>query len=301
MHIEKRNLPLNALRAFDAVGRHLHMRKAADELCVSHSAISQQIRKLEAVLGADLLERTNKGLQLTPAGWHLHNQISEAFDQLTAATLNATPDGLRATLRVGCPHGLFSNWLIPRIHSYLDNFPEFEIKIDAIPILPTEMNSEFDIIISYGKPQVSNERAARLSPSPLAPIATLAFIQGMKPPLEPIEIASKTLLHTDDGAEWRTWFSHVDAANLTSKKNLYFTGYGLVLDAVRKNIGVGLMESRLLRNDIEVGSLVVLSEKTIHLPEYYYIVRPKERHRKKIGRQFELWLQEQWEESEPVI
>ena len=297
MQLEKRNLPLNALRAFEAVGRHLHMRKAAEEMCISHSAISQQIRKLEAALEAPLLERTNKGLQLTPAGGHLHKEVTEALEKLTTATLNTLPDSESVVLRIGCAYGLCSNWLAPKLESFLESYPTFRVKVDTIPVLPKSVPSEFDLIISYGKPPVSNDRVTRLAPSPLVPVSHSGLFEGLRPPVGPELVASHTLLHVDDGEEWKNWFAQAGHEGLTSQRNLLLAGYGLVIDAVRRGAGVGLLEKRWIENELETDQLTVLSDKAIHQPENYFIVRPEESLRTQAGRQFDQWLQEQWEQS----
>ena len=102
----KQKLPLNALRTFEAVGRHQHMRRAAEELCVTHSAVSQQVRNLESLLDVTLLERKNTGLSLTPLGGRLLQDISSTLDDLVRAIGGVTVDNEAVDLRIACSSGL---------------------------------------------------------------------------------------------------------------------------------------------------------------------------------------------------
>jgi LysR family glycine cleavage system transcriptional activator len=132
----KQQLPLNALRAFEAVGRHLHMRHAAEELCVTHSAVSQQVRKLEDLLGVALLQRRNTGLALTPAGGGLLRDVSAGLDGLVRATERVSLDAAVAELRVACSAGLASNWLLPKLDGFLAGYPEVRIQAGPDPRVP---------------------------------------------------------------------------------------------------------------------------------------------------------------------
>ncbi len=113
MRIAKRNLPLNALRAFESVGRHLHMRSASEEMCVSHSAISQQIRKLESILEVQLFERTSKGLELTPVGDHLLQEVRNSLDRLLKATYSIDSHSDKGLITIASVPGFAANWLVP--------------------------------------------------------------------------------------------------------------------------------------------------------------------------------------------
>ena len=103
--LERRTLPLSALRAFESAGRQLHMGRAGEELGVTHGAISHQVRALEQQLGVKLFIRANNRLKLTGAGKRLLNAVREGFDRIVDGTLQLDPDSLTGVLVIGCSRG----------------------------------------------------------------------------------------------------------------------------------------------------------------------------------------------------
>ena len=299
MRIEKHRLPLNALRAFEAAGRHLHMRHAAEEMCVSHSAISQQVRKLESLLDVKLLERTNKGLQLTPPGSRLLHDLTAALDGLVRATAIVAPEDGAAGLRVACAAGIAGNWLLPHLDSFLRDYEAFSVQLDPISIYPKEIPTDVDLAITYGKPPVSDDRITQLPQSPLLPVCSPELVSEQDRGRSVLDQISRyTLLHADDGSEWQSWFQVAGAEGLFSEKNLYLsTGYHMILDSIRRRLGIGLIAKRFIENDIESGRLIVLDNTFIFEPEHYYVIRPTEPHRSQAGRSFEKWVYRQWHMS----
>lgn len=133
----RRNLPpLNALRAFEAFGRHGRMTLAADELCVTHGAVSRQIRQLEEHLGVALTEGPRSRLRMTEAGLKLAQALSLAFDQIEAATPRPAEAGPKP-LVVSCLPTFAMKWLIPRL-------PRFQAAHPDIPVRVAESNGPFD-------------------------------------------------------------------------------------------------------------------------------------------------------------
>lgn len=296
MRIDKRHLPLNALRAFEAAGRHLHMRHAAEEMCVSHSAVSQQVRKLESLLEVQLFERTNKGLQLTPPGSRLLDDLSHSLDNLVRATSNVTPDSEAAELRIASAAGVACNWLLPNISDFLCEYEAFEVRIDSIPIYPTEIPSNVDLAITYGKPPISEDRVSQLPGSGLLPVCSPNLIGKSDRSRSILDQLSRyPLIHADGGNEWAQWLRMAGADGLRNNRNLYLsTGYHIILDCVRRGLGIGLIAKRFIKNDIDAGQLIVLSNESKFEPEHYYVVRPAETVRSQAGRTFERWLFERW-------
>jgi len=295
----KQKLPLNALRAFEAVGRHLHLKRAAAELCVTQSAVSQQIRKLEILLGVTLLQRTNTGLALTPPGARLLKDVSGALDNLVRATERVTLDNEVAELRIACPAGLASNWLVPKLGEFLGKYRGHEFRLEPIPIYPRIIPSEVDLAITYGKPPVSEDRVTRLEKSQLLPVASTELVGAdCKNAFDPSVFLKHTLIHADDGTEWRSWFRLVEAERTASASNLYLgAGYHMIVDAVRRGLGIGLLALRFIEHDVASGRVVILHGGAQLEPEHYYVVRPEDIYRSPAGRAFESWFYEKWNET----
>src|SRR5207244_12412735 len=111
--------PLTALPAFDAAARHLSFTKAADELHVTHGAVSRAIRNLEEVLGTQLFERRTRSVRLTAEGAAYASEIGIALDRISAATIVASPSRSANVLTVSTSDGFAGRWLVPRMHRFL--------------------------------------------------------------------------------------------------------------------------------------------------------------------------------------
>ncbi len=127
--MKRRSLPsLNALRAFEAFSRHGRMSSAADELCVTHGAVSRQVRQLEQSLGVSLVEGPKTRLKLTPEGLRLAASLGTAFDDMAEAV-----DGLKTEagriLSVSCLGTFAMRWLIPRLPDFLERHPQVQVSI----------------------------------------------------------------------------------------------------------------------------------------------------------------------------
>jgi LysR family glycine cleavage system transcriptional activator len=294
--MDRRRLPLNALRAFEAVGRNLNMRRAAEEMCVSHSAVSQQIRKLEQMLDVDLFQRTNKGLQLTPPGSRLLGEVTSAIDNIVKATTMVSQDNAAPELRIACAPGIAADWLVPNIELFLHDYPEYHVRLDPIADLPKEVPSNLDLVMTWGRPAVSEDRVVQLPKSSLLAVCSPQLFQKLGGnPVTPRLIARQTLMHADSGMEWQQWFREAGMPELTSKRNLYLlAGYHLILDAIRRGFGIGLIARRFIENDISQGRLIVPVDKSIAEPEHYYLIRPEDDYRSQAGRMLEQWILAQW-------
>jgi LysR family glycine cleavage system transcriptional activator len=103
------------------------------------------------------------------------------------------------------------------------------------------------------------------------------------------------LIHADSGAEWQQWFREAGAPGLSSKRNLHLlAGYHLILGAIQRGSGIGLMAKRFIESDIAKGRLIVPIDRSIAEPEHYYLVRPEGDYRSRAGRVLERWILDQW-------
>ena len=143
--------PLNALRAFEAAGRHLSFTKAARELNVTQAAVSHQIKGLEAYLGLALFIRQNRGLALTPAGQSYLPAITRAFERLVAATAQLDSDVSTGILTVSVLPSFGARWLVPRLARFRQIHPDIDVRLIATDIhVNFEMESA-DIAIRWGR------------------------------------------------------------------------------------------------------------------------------------------------------
>lgn len=290
MRLTKRNLPLNALRAFEAVGRHLSMRRAAEELSVSHSAISQQIAKLESLLEMSLLERTNKGLRLTTAGSHFLQEVGLAMDRLAEATAGLHADSNKGQLTIASAPGFAANWLVPFLGDFLRHFSSFDVQI--LPLKPgARIPDEAELAIAYGKPAVPAAQVSRFLGQNLFPVANPKIFHKSQIIRHPADLYDYNLLHEDEGATWAQWFKAAGVRSGRETRGLHlYGGSHLALIAARQGLGIALADSMEVDSDLREGHLVRLFDQTIPGHSSYYLYTALESSRTAAGRMFENWL-----------
>jgi DNA-binding transcriptional LysR family regulator len=165
-------------------------------------------------------------------------------------------------------------------------------------VYPQEIPSDIDLCISYGKPPVSEERVKRLEKAPLVPVGSAKLFGGnLQSKMAAEKLTNYTLIHADDGTEWRDWFRLTNVKNVKAERNLYLgTGYHNVLDCIRRGLGIGLMAKRFIEKDLASERLTVIHTETTFQPEYYYVTHPEEEYRSAAGRDFESWLYALWQQ-----
>jgi DNA-binding transcriptional LysR family regulator len=248
--------PLNALRAFEAFGRRSRMTLAADELCVTHGAISRQIRQLEDHLGVALTEGPRNRLTLTETGLTLAQALTVALDQIEAA-LPRPAGGGDGTLVVSCLPTFAMKWLIPRLPGFVAAHPEIQARI-------VESNGPFD----FRADGVDLAIRMRLPDAPPSPDAEVTpFLKHHVGPVVSPALAAKAgdlealarlpRLHTRTFIEsWAEWEA---AAGLTlppAPVNREFDHYFYMLEAAAAGLGVAMGPWAFVEGDLAAGRLV---------------------------------------------
>lgn len=254
----RRQLPsLNALRAFEAFGRHGRMTLAADELCVTHGAVSRQIRQLEEHLGVTLTEGPRSRLRLTEAGLKLAQALSPAFDQIEAAVPRAVEAGPRP-LVVSCLPTFAMKWLIPRL-------PRFQAAHPDVPVRVAESNGPFDFKAD------GIDLAIRMrSPDTVVTYDAVAtpFMDHYHGPVMAPELATSPMtleqvfamprLLTRTFAEsWSDWARNFELAHLPpAVSEQEFDHYFYMIEAAAAGLGVAIGPWAFVQRDLASGRLV---------------------------------------------
>jgi LysR family glycine cleavage system transcriptional activator len=248
----RRSLPsLNALRAFEAFGRHGRMTLAADELCVTHGAISRQIRELERDLGAPLTEGPRNRLTLTEAGLKLAQALTRALDEIDAA-IPRDPTG-EPPLTVSCLGTLAMKWLIPRLQGFHDAHPDIPVRIE-------EANGAFD----FRRPDNEIDLAIRMRPigdTASADADVTVFMPHYHGPVVSPELADAALdglprLHTVTyRPAWQEWLEMSGSAYGPAAVNREFDHYFYMLEAAAAGLGVAIGPWAFVQGDLANGRL----------------------------------------------
>ena len=192
--------PLLALRAFEAVARHLSFIKAAHELSVTQSALSHQVQKLEQHLGKPLFIRRTRAIDLTGDGQRYYAEIRPALDTIAAATRTQRTAPSTTVLRIGLLASFATLWLAPRLADFLQRYPHIQVELLPAIQLADVAAAEVDLAIRYGKGDWPDVHATRLMPEIISPVCSPAFKAMHDSPL---------LMATSHRPfEWTDWSEH---------------------------------------------------------------------------------------------
>lgn len=281
--------PLSMVRAFEAVGRLSSMRKAADELAVCHTVVSRHVRNLEAWLGARLVERSPRGIQLTEEGRLFLRSASNALDLIAAATSELRPATARGLFRVWCVPGLAARWLAPRLAGLQAALPGVEIVLRATKERPNFAHFEADGEIAYGLSSDTTARAELMERTRLFPVASPSWLAA-HPPIETLDdLAHVTLIHEESRDQWRQWFElagHPPVMDLAGPRLWYASS---ALDAAVAGQGVALATRLQAADDLLSGRLVELLETDVGMGHYWFVA-PEARWNDPVVSRFRAWL-----------
>ncbi len=255
------SLHFNSLRAFEAGARHLSFSRAADELCVTHSAVSHQIRLLEETLGCELFVRTNRGVALTAAGHTLLPVLAESFDRI-AHTLDGLVTATGSDqLRVTTTPTLAAKWLIPRLGDWRHAHPDIAIHLHpALAYLDLAAEGA-DIAIRCGVPPWPGMVDEFFLPIHMTPLCSRSFLNTLGDVPKPGDLLQATLIHADItghelGEEWATWLNAAGVVSPDALPGLSFHDPSLALQAAMDGLGIAMGYVELAAADIEAGRLV---------------------------------------------
>jgi LysR family glycine cleavage system transcriptional activator len=287
--LDRRTLPLSALRAFESAAECLHLGRAGEKLGVSHGAISHQVRALEEQLSVKLFSRAHNKLALTPAGQRLYQSVKDGFDKILDGARNINPLELSGPLVVACTQTIAASWAARHICEFYKKYPSIEIHVREIEPLQQDIPLDVDIALCYGRPNPGNRSVKKLGAPPLYPVCSPTLLQGRAPAAHPDEIANFTIIH-DGEVLWSRWFeSHgVNPDSLNS--NIYFSNTSQALAAARLGYGVALVNTFEAYDFIREGQLVNLFDLPIDEAQEYYIVTQLETEKPLKVSIFEEWI-----------
>jgi LysR family transcriptional regulator, glycine cleavage system transcriptional activator len=285
--MRKRLPPLNPLRAFEATARHLSVSRAAKELNVTPGAVSHQVRALEEALRVKLFRRTAGHLQLSSYGSAYQPAIAAAFDSIAEASALLTRQKTEGDLVVSCVQALASFWLIPRLGTFAERYPDIRLKLVAAEEAdPTDV----DVAIRYGAGPWPGFHAQLWSHMELFPVCSPTLV-NQKPLRSVADLAAHTLLHGDeDGNEWQMWLSAARAPTMVGARYLKLSNWHLAIEAAIYGHGITLGDSITASSLLAEGKLVMPFGITVPASGAFYIVCRNELRNAATLRAFTDWL-----------
>ncbi len=282
------HLPLNALRAFEASARHLSFTRAGLELRVSQTAISHQVKGLEAVLRVRLFRRLPRGLALTDEGVALLPVLVDAFDRIAAAMAWFEGGRFREVVTVGAVGTFATGWLLQRLSAFREIHPSVDLRVMTNNNRVDLAGDGLDYAIRFGNGSWHGTEAVHLIDTPLSPACAPAIAARLR---GPADLAREPLLRSYRDDEWPQWF---DKAGIACPKihGLMFDSSIAMADAAALGVGVALLPLAMFERALRDGRLCQPFSIAIDVGSYW-LTRLKTRDPSPGMRIFETWLVEE--------
>jgi LysR family transcriptional regulator, glycine cleavage system transcriptional activator len=288
MNMPRRLPSLNALRAFEAAARNESFTLAAQELFVTHAAISRHMRDLEEWLGVELFNRTGRGVALTEAGSRYGRELTPLFDRFALATRDVMTVGKIRTLKVSVEPSIASRWLVPRLGRFNELHPDIELSVDPENRLVDFHTDQADLGIRYGPGNWAEVEAEKLSDVEVFPVCSPKLIVG-RPDLNPQDLADFNLLHEQRKEWWNDWLAAAKVDGVEGWRGTTFQNH-LAIEAAEAGQGFALGDQILCTDSIVDGWLARPFDIDIREAFSYYIVRAKGTKETPPARAFREWL-----------
>ena len=268
-------LPLEAIRFFDAAGRHESFAKAARELGVTRGAVAHRVRTLERYLGTALFERQSHGLALSDRGQAFLVQVQHALSTLDKSAERFRVGAAAGALRLVAVEAFAEMWLMPRLDAFRSAHPEIVIEFETSLSDHHEVNParrDFDVWIAFVAGVPSSVQSEVLFDETLVPVCSPAFLASRGRPERPADLHEWPLLYDlawDD--YWAHWFASREAGAPDMSRASGYRLYSMMIQAALKGMGVGLGHSLLIAPYLERGTLVNLFEPPVAAPARYFL------------------------------
>jgi len=296
--MKRRNLPLNALRAFEAAARHSSVSGAAHELAVTHSAVSHQIKQLETQLGTRLFERSNRGLRITSSGEQLLPVLSESFDRIAGTLTHLQPNRAIDTIHVTSTPSFASKWLFPRLGDWYRDASASRINLlPSLDYLELEAG-KVDFAIRCGIPPWLDCQHELLMPIHLVPVCSPDYAAANNPLRTPDDALQHKLIHADigdqaPGQEWRDWLEGCGVDCPEHLDGLSLRDPALAMQAAADGLGFAIGYLELIDRDLQSGRLVCAHEHLVKHDYSYYLVYRHQPSTNSADERFRSWLLDQ--------
>lgn len=275
----RQQLPqLDPLIAFEAAARHASFALAARELNVTASAVSQQIRTLEAQLGVALFDRGHRSVQLTPRGVEFQASVSVGLMHLVNAAAEVRTKDQAETLTIATDASIAAYWLMPRLEQFERRHPDVTIRVNVTDVLEELLNADFDAAIVHGDGTWRGHEAVSLFPEEVFPVCAPSYLEQRGGEIARDKLAECALLDLEyerwHWMNWPIWLTERGLPLPDKPRRLRSNNYGVLIDAAKRGAGVALGWRHLLDDDIATGALVRPIEDSVVTRFAYHLIWP---------------------------
>lgn len=267
-----KRLPIGPLTAFDVAARHLNLSAAAEEMSVTHAAVSRQVKQLEQRLGVKLFERLPRGLKLTAHGALLAEGTREAFDRLATAIEDVSVPAVRRKLTLSTFASFAARWLMPRIGSFAELFPEIDLQVLTGTRLVDFAREDVDIAIRFGSGKYPGLHVVPLFKPQDIVVAAPSLLARSPAIRQYSDLKHFTLLHDDSHRNWLRWLESVGAKGVNPRRGILCGDRNAMLQAALAGQGIALSSEVFAAQDLAAGTLVKVFDVEVASPYAIYAV-----------------------------
>ncbi|RED50762.1 transcriptional regulator GcvA [Aestuariispira insulae] len=290
----RRFLPsITALQFFESSARHLSFTKASEELNVTQSAVSRQVRNLEDFLGKPLFLRVKKRLVLTPSGAAYALKIKRLLDQAEEATIELMArKGGGGVLNVAVHPTFGSRWLVPRLSAFMKENSDIQVNLSThLETIDLEQDN-FDVAILYGNGDWPGTLTERLMGESIVPVCAPELLSDLPNPGAGDLMDMTLLQHTTRPSAWADWFKAAGIDQDGSLSGPRFEQIYMVIQAALAGLGVAILPSFLVQDEVASGKLVVPVDLAVPSEQAYYLIYPEQRAEEWSIQQFCNWVRQ---------
>ena len=289
---------LDLLQGFEAAARHLSFTKAGEELFLTQSAVSRQIKDLEDQLGVPLFHRRHRALVLTEAGQQFYAAAAQVLTTMRTATSRLRAQTGKKTLSVTTTNSFAALWLIPRLAGFTRTHPDVEVKITAETRVQDLERDGLDIAIRHGPASLAGPNAIRLFGERVFPVCSPKLLRKL-PLEEPADLKNHCLLQYSDPEgrhpwlSWKTWLEVARIPDLRPASTLSFSGYDQIIPAAVAGHGVALGRMPLLKDMLAATELVAPFKNSADPARAYFAISARAAAGRPEVTDFIEWLKEE--------
>ena len=267
--------PLNNLKAFEAAARHESFTRAAEELCVTQGAVSQQVKALEESLAIKLFNRERQRLIITEAGRDYLTVVRDALDRIAVGTERLLQRQSAGVLTVSTSPDFAAKWLVHRLGHFAEAHPGIDLRVSATLQHVDFAREEVDLAVRHGDGNWPGLDPVQLSAEQLFAVCSPNLLSGRRKLAKPADLLKFPLLHLDNRDDWKKWLRAVGVDEAEVTHGPVLNRVSMIIDAAVNGQGVALARTTLAAWDLINGRLVRPFPDSLPLSKTYWILCPK--------------------------
>lgn len=296
--MSRRLPPFAAIRAFETAARHCNLRLASEELFLSISAVSHQIKSLEQFLGVQLFSRARNALELTPAGQNYMAALAEALDMIASATARTEAIRNTTSISINLLPSLAVLWLMPRLSTFYEQFPHVDVNV-LTSMDPLSFRSGLvEVAIRYEAISTVASGSTVLFEEKIYPVCSLPYARQAGLLQEDATFDNITVIHCKTSPhEWDDWFRSINSAGIKPFRVLNVDNRALALQAAQSGLGVAMGRTPFAQGLLADGRLCRLVDKLLPTGFAYTLCLSDSATRSPAVKAFSQWLAAQGVQS----